>query len=631
MTTKEPTMNAQVQTQSDLRAIPLDQLFPSPLNVRKTGGTRIESLAASIKARGLIHNLTVTPRPREAKRPGFEVVAGKRRLAALRLLAKRKELAAKVPIDCRVVPREQATATSLTENVEREAMHPADQFDAFATLVDEGKSAEDIAAEFGVSVDTVQKRLRLARVSPQVLRLYRAEELNLEQVMAFAFTDDHAAQDALLEDGARPSAWQIRRTLTETAVRGDDPRARLVGRDAYIAAGGGIRRDLFGDATEYFEDAALLDRLATEKLEKAAAKLRKQRPWVQVVAGTLDYETRAQFGQVPTVRQAPDAKTGKKLAQLRTRLAEAEQQAQVAEAEAGDDEDNLAWQRAYAKCEAIEDKIAEIERGLLAPDPEAAALAGAVVALDHRGHVQVLDGLIRPEDKRAVAKAARKAGQGSAADKASDKGVFGDPRAVRRDLSAFLTVVAQQALANDLPLAMRALAFQLVLVLALRKERGGGHGLDLCATDHADVGPSETLAGSAVEAAAAKWHAAWERLLPDDADALWAWCRQADDHRIVSLLAYCAARSLDATQDHSDAQPAMPMLSALKLDMAAHWSPNAGYFKRLRKTDTLAILGQYGHGGPAFAKLKRDTLAASAANLLAKSGWLPPTLTVPVG
>ena len=615
-------MNAQVQY--ELRTIPLNQLHISSLNVRKTGGTRIESLAASIKARGLIHRLTVIPRPQS----GFDVVVGKRRTAAMRLLAKRKELATTEPVDCRVVPREQATATSLAENVEREAMHPADQFAAFAKLVDEGKPAEDIAAEFGVSVDTVQKRLRLANVSPRVMKLYRADELTLEQVMAFAFTEDHAAQDALLEGDARPSAHQIRRALTETAARGDDPRARLVGRDAYVAAGGSIRRDLFGnDETEYFEDAALLDRLANEKLEKAAAKLRKQRPWVQVVAGTLDYETRAQFGKVPSVRQTPDAKTEKKLAQLRARLAAAEQQAEAAESEADGDEDSPPWTRACAKCEAIEEQIAQIERGLIAPDPEAAALAGAVVALDYSGRVQVLDGLIRPQDKRAVAKAARKAGQGGEAEKAGDKDAGGDPRAVRRDLSAFLTVVAQQALANNIPLAMRALAFQ--LVLALRKTRSGGHGLDVAVTDHADVGVSETLAGSAAEAAAGKWHAAWERLLPTESDALWTWCRQADDHRILSLLAYCAARSLNAAQDRSDEQPAAPLLSALQLDMAAHWTPNAGYFKRLRKTDTLRILGQYGQGGPAFAKLKRDVLAESAGNLLAKTGWLPPTLTIP--
>ena len=614
-------MNAQVQY--ELRTIPLNQLHVSPLNVRKTGGTRIDSLAASIKARGLIHNLTVIPRPREAKRAGFEVVAGKRRLAALRLLAKRKELAASVPIDCRVVPREDATATSLTENVEREAMHPADQFDAFAKLVDEGRSAEDIAAEFGVSPDTVEKRLRLAKVSPRVMALYRADELNLEQVMAFTLSDDHAAQDALLDGDARPSAWQVRRALTESAVRADDPRARCIGREAYVAAGGSIRRDLFGsDATEYFEDAALLERLVAEKLEQAAGRLRKRLPWVQVVAGTLDYELRSQFGRVPSIRQQPDAKIEKKLAQLHARLAAAEQQAEAAEAEAEGDEDSPPWTRACAKCEAIEGQIAQIEGDLIEPDPDAAALAGAVVALDHRGKVTVVDGLIRPEDKREAAKAAK----AKAPDAARAPGEAGDPRAVRRDLSVFLTAVAQQALANNVPLALRALAFQ--LVLALRGERFDGHGLGLAADDHRDVGDSETLAGSDAEAAQRQWHAAWERTLPADADALWTWCREADDHLIVSLLAYCAACSFTAAQDRDADQPAMPLLAALQLDMATHWQPNAGYFQRVRKSDTLAILGAHGHGGPAFAKLKRDVLAESAASLLAKSGWLPPTLVI---
>ncbi|TWT20321.1 ParB/RepB/Spo0J family partition protein [Luteimonas marina] len=616
-------MNAQVQY--ELRAIPLNQLHISPRNVRKTGGKRIETLAASIKARGLIHRLTVIPRPREAGQPGFDVVVGKRRTAALRLLAKHKALAQDAPVDCRIVPPEQATATSLAENVEREKMHPADEFAAFAKLVDEGTPAEDIAAEFGVSVDTVHKRLRLANVSPRVMKLYRADELTLEQVMAFAFTDDHAAQDALLEDGARPSAWQIRRALTETAVPANDPRARCIGRDAYVAAGGSIRRDLFDDdATEYFEDVALLERLVAEKLEKAAGRLRKRLPWVQTVAGTLDYETRSQFGRIPTVRQEPDSKTAKKLERLQAQLAEAQAQVAALDEQGGDDDEaDQAWQQANERCEAIEDKIAEIERGLVTPDPDAAALAGAVVALDHRGKVEVTDGLIRPEDKREAAKAV-KAKQPAVA---KDTGEAGDSRAVRRELSVFLTAVAQQALANNVPLALRALAFQ--MVLALRGRYRGGHGVGIDADDHADVGDSETLVGSDAEAKRAKWHAAWERTLPTDRDALWTWCCESDDHMIVSLLAYCTARSFNATQDRDAAQPAMPLLSALKLDMTDHWKPNAGYFKRLRKSDTLAILGKFGHGGPAFAKLKRDVLAESAGNLLAKTGWLPPTLTIP--
>src|SRR3546814_13179692 len=52
--------NPQVPVPSDVRAIPLHQRFPSPLNVRKTGCIRLDGLAASIEARGIIHNLTVT-------------------------------------------------------------------------------------------------------------------------------------------------------------------------------------------------------------------------------------------------------------------------------------------------------------------------------------------------------------------------------------------------------------------------------------------------------------------------------------------------------------------------------------------------------------------------------------------
>src|SRR3546814_12004261 len=45
-------MNAQVQVPSDVRAIPLHQLFPSPLNVRQTGGLRLDGLAAAGSAEG---------------------------------------------------------------------------------------------------------------------------------------------------------------------------------------------------------------------------------------------------------------------------------------------------------------------------------------------------------------------------------------------------------------------------------------------------------------------------------------------------------------------------------------------------------------------------------------------------
>jgi ParB family chromosome partitioning protein len=135
---KEIAMNIQM--------IALNQLVVSPANVRKTGAkTRIEGLAANIAAIGLLQNLQVRPTENGA----YEVVAGSRRMAALKLLAKQKALAKDEPIICNVLGSgEDPVEISLAENEMREAMHPADQFAAFKQRVDAGQPVEDIAARF---------------------------------------------------------------------------------------------------------------------------------------------------------------------------------------------------------------------------------------------------------------------------------------------------------------------------------------------------------------------------------------------------------------------------------------------------------------------------------------------------
>jgi hypothetical protein len=51
-----------------------------------------------------------------------------------------------------------------TENVQREAMHPADQFEALAALVVEGRPVGDIAVDLCVAPLVVERRMRLANV-----------------------------------------------------------------------------------------------------------------------------------------------------------------------------------------------------------------------------------------------------------------------------------------------------------------------------------------------------------------------------------------------------------------------------------------------------------------------------------
>ena len=65
----------------ELHHIPLADLKPSKLNVRRHGPKEIDSLAASIAGLGLIHPLLV-----RARDDGFEVVAGQRRYLAMKKL-----------------------------------------------------------------------------------------------------------------------------------------------------------------------------------------------------------------------------------------------------------------------------------------------------------------------------------------------------------------------------------------------------------------------------------------------------------------------------------------------------------------------------------------------------------------
>ena len=151
------TTNTVTTTTTD---ISLAKLIPCPANVRRTGtGSGIEALAASIHAHGLLQSLVVRPKLDGEGQASdrYEVVAGGRRLAAMKLLAKQKRIAKGTTIPCRVLDADgvDGAEASLAENIVRQDMHPADQFQAFHGLHQGGAGIEDIAARFGVSAHTL--------------------------------------------------------------------------------------------------------------------------------------------------------------------------------------------------------------------------------------------------------------------------------------------------------------------------------------------------------------------------------------------------------------------------------------------------------------------------------------------
>jgi ParB family chromosome partitioning protein len=207
------------------RDIPFNRLVLSQANVRRIkAGIAVEELAEDIARRTLLQSLTVRPVLDEAgaETGMFEVPSGGRRYRALELLVKQKRLARTAPIPCVIRTEGIAEEDSLAENVQRAPLHPLDQFHAFLTLREKGRSEEEIAAAFFISVAVVRQRLRLAGVSPRLLEVYAADGMTLDQLMAFTVSPDHQRQEQVWEALQRSytkEPYQIRRLLTEGAIR----------------------------------------------------------------------------------------------------------------------------------------------------------------------------------------------------------------------------------------------------------------------------------------------------------------------------------------------------------------------------------------------------------------------------
>src|SRR5258708_22503285 len=100
---------------------------------------------------------------------------------------------------------------------------------------------------------------------------------------------DHARQEQVWESvnkSGYDEPYQIRRLLTERAVRASDKRARFVGLAAYEAAGGSVLRDLFeADGGGWLEDFILLERLVADKLRTEAETVAAEGwKWLHVAA-----------------------------------------------------------------------------------------------------------------------------------------------------------------------------------------------------------------------------------------------------------------------------------------------------------------------------------------------------------
>jgi ParB family chromosome partitioning protein len=640
-------------TLSASRDIPFNKLVLSQSNVRRVkAGVSIEELAEDIARRTLLSSITVRPVLDEdgAETGMFEIPAGGRRFRALELLVKQKRLNRTAPVPCIVRTDGLAEEDSLAENVQRAPLHPLDQFRAFQAMREKGKSEEEIAVAFFVSANVVKQRLKLAAIAPSLLDAYAEEEMTLDQLMAFTVNPDHERQEQVWESVKRNYAkqpYEIRRMLTEGAVRASDRRAQFVGLDAYEAAGGVILRDLFqSDDGGWLQDAGLLAKLVDEKLEREAESIRAE-GWKWIEIGT-DFPYGHTYG-LRRITGETEPMSEDEIASFHALKAEYDKlEDDYADAEEFPEEIDIRLGEIETAMEALQERPVRFE-------PDEIAMAGVFVSIGHDGCLRVERGYVRPEDEPPVETDGQyeadrtevpaddgevdhaTTSESSEETEEEDDGLKPLSDRLVMELTAHRTLALRDALANDPQTAFLAALHAMTLRLFYH------YPLDSCVeiTPHsAGFGAQASGLGDTTYALSVDTRTeSWLRALPKAPEDLWHALVGFDSDGREALFAHCVAMTVNAVHEPYNRRPralahADVLAGTLGLDMAAAgWTPTGeSYLARVTKARILEAVREAkgDEAADRIAGLKKPEMVAAAEELLEGTGWLPEVLRMPV-
>lgn len=235
-------------------------------NTRKSrSADDVKILAESIMAVGLLHTLV-----------GYEdngtvyITDGGSRLKALRYIETqdKDESAVLSDIPVNICLKDQAVDISLSANLVRNAMSPADQFTAFHKLhYKENVSIADIAKRYYVDSQAVRRILKLASLAKPIFTAFKKGDLSLDTAKTYAGCDNTDRQVTVFKElGSDASIHTIRAALRQNTYLADSPRVDFVSLEAYLEKGGVLEDDLFDQKT-VLVNGEIIDALMVDAIE----------------------------------------------------------------------------------------------------------------------------------------------------------------------------------------------------------------------------------------------------------------------------------------------------------------------------------------------------------------------------
>jgi ParB family chromosome partitioning protein len=589
----------------------LDQLIASALNVRQADKLDgVSELAANIEQLGILQPLSVRKVPAaNGHDAAYEVIDGERRLAALRKLKEEGTIdgAYIVPVLLRDDDDATASAVSLSANIMRLPLHPADQYQAFARLKREGKGVQEIAKLFSLKKKEVEKTLALGNLAPAVLDAYRNNE-HVDEEVARLLTriSDHRQMEIIgqIKKG-KLLPWQIKTLLENEQIATSSPLVQFVGLKEYESRGGVVTRDLFGGSA-YCTDRKLLLEIAKEKGDTIRAQLIDEGwAWAEYVQ-ELPANAVNNWQRIYAEEEYASAEDEALAAKLSA------EKDKIEEMGDGPEDPNDPVNVRYGEIEDEEDRIRE---RMVAVYPKSKMKkCGVIIDFNHRE--VFLKGFRRPEDVK-LEKKKEKARDAQAKDGPThgERVLNGTAlsSALQADMDGVLTDAVRIAISDD-PQAADAL-----LILSLLDNarftyttsiKTGLSNIRVETPHHAKL-----LEQVIAECGLPKAKAGGDRKLLPAYEAITKLSKSKRDKLRSALIANHLDK-ISGGDEHID---------IVATDVSRIWKPDAAFFERLNKSQMFVAFKEAGVSLPPD-NMKKSELVTFAVRELGKVGWLPPTL-----
>jgi len=592
----------------------------------------VPQLAGTIEAAGVVIPPIVRPgRKSESK---FMALDGRRRRLALVLLRDAGKIDDDYLVDCKlaVTPAQQAAAIVLP-NTEHAPVHIADVIVAIGKLRKAKMDTRAIAGALGYAELEIKRLEALSGVHAKVLTALRGGRLTLKQVRLFARLPDKKQQAEIAQSAldGHFQDYQLRAVIEQDRVTVEDDRFTLVGMDRYVAAGGRVSSDLFGEYPDFLLDPQILQAAWSERIQPLVDLLKSDT--LTVFSGRD-----ARFGAPDGFDRLPYLYTGDLTEAQRQALTVA--RAAVAElSSALQDLDPWADDAPVALAPLIQALAAQAGAGLTYSRVGAVLLSPAdgygVSATFYTVPIprdEIPDEEEDSDEEEAEINGSRY-GRSSADIEVpkADVDVEGSSHVLHETRTDVATRGLIRDLADDPSAALTVLVAQLFKQLALHSvggsETSAAH-ISATAYRRGATAPIAALDGEVktrLDARRTAYKASGLRPI--------AWVETLPHGEKMALMAELVAITLNLREErtssirHAARAEAAEIAALCDADISAHWTPDQPYLAVHSKRLLTGLLDEMGVEDERAKTLKKDDLVTFVAEAAAERQWAPAALS----